>query len=400
MDPVLPLLEELILMDTTSLRNGQVDAIRFISGWLADCSVRCVDADLTADHPYALFSVRGGEQRVLEGGDQRATSARGGDQPTRESGDQSALEGDDQPARKDGGILFVCHIDTVPAQPADWRGGNPFEFRVADGRAYGRGSSDMKSGLAATMVALAAAAAEGHNVHLLVTSDEEVGCLGAFSACECVAALQPSAVIVPESTNMRVRLGNRGATWLRVTTQGVAAHGSTPEQGESAIKHMAELILDLPHAPLREHPDLGTETINVGTISGGSAPNIVPDRCEVVCDVRTVGADADHVVSWLASHDGVSSVERQLELPALWTDPDDPFVSRVLELASAPGVGPVSYFCDAGVLQRVTSGCPIVIWGPGDPNEVHRADESVEIASVEAAVVAYAAIMRGEYAAG
>lgn len=281
-------------------------------------------------------------------------------------------------------LLFAVHVDVVPADRGTWSS-PPFEPHVDAGRLYGRGASDMKSGLAAALIAVSEAGPEAP-VMLGVTTSEETGCRGAAALAELLGPVQVGAVIVPESTGNHIALGHRGALWVTVRAEGMAAHGSTPGRGVNAIAALAAALVSVDDLPLQEHPMLGRESVNIGTIRGGSVPNIVPDACEAQIDMRTVGETGALLSAWRAMP-GVAEVEVDLELDAVWTDPDHPFVRR---LSTATGVEvlaePVAYFTDAAVLSRgLPEGVPFVILGPGDPTAVHGSDESVSVAAVRAA---------------
>jgi succinyl-diaminopimelate desuccinylase len=282
-------------------------------------------------------------------------------------------------------LLLACHVDTVPVPDAgDWQR-DPFGAELDGGRVWGRGGSDMKAGLVAAIAALAAADPEAP-VALLLTSDEEIGSKGAAAAASAVAEQRIGAVIVPEATGNQVVLGHRGALWLAVRTAGRAAHGSTPERGHNAVLDLAALLARAGAAiPLRTDPFLGTETWNPGVVTGGTVPNVVPDRAEAVIDMRTV-ADGGALLRWWRAQPEVAGIEVRVDLPPVGTPADDPWV------ATLPGPvlsQPATYFTDASVLVGVVRGAPIVVWGPGTPAVMHAVDEYVELAELEQATRAF-----------
>ncbi|SNS49856.1 succinyl-diaminopimelate desuccinylase [Micrococcales bacterium KH10] len=293
-----------------------------------------------------------------------------------------------------GGLLLATHADTVPVtEPTQWRYG-PFDAVVHGDDLYGRGASDMKGGIAAAAAALAHLARLRIPAALVVTVGEEIGCVGARGALERVRRWQPSAVIVPEATSGQIKLGHRGAVWLDVAASGVAAHGAQPQAGHNAILALAQAVLRLNHAPIKEHPLLGKETVNVGVIRGGVKPNMVPDQCVATLDVRIVGTDADHIVRWLLTLPDIVSVTAQMSLPAVWTPPTHPWVNQVNPIESGADLT-VPYFTDASVLcAALEPGVPVVVWGPGDVSTMHCVDERVELARVRAAVDDYVAAAR------
>ncbi|WP_406635003.1 M20 family metallopeptidase [Amycolatopsis sp. WGS_07] len=272
------------------------------------------------------------------------------------------------------GPLFVCHIDTVPVGSLDLWDRAPFSADVDEEFLHGRGSVDMKGGLVAALAVLRNAAEAGADAQVLITSDEEIGCRGAAEASAALN-LTPRIVVVPEATQNHVSLGHRGATWLRLAAEGKAAHGSTPHLGRNAIQLLADRALGaLGSLPLSTEDYLGEETVNVGTFEGGTATNIVPASATLTLDVRTVDGGAP-AIAWAASLDPAITAEVELDLPAVRT----PHLPDALAgHATAPAA---SYFTDASALSGSVGGAPIVIWGPGDPRQMHAANEKLELES-------------------
>ena len=288
-------------------------------------------------------------------------------------------------------LLFSGHIDVVPISDRAAWSHDPFGANLVNDQMVGRGTSDMKSGLAAAMIAVTTLLGEGIPAGLLVTTGEEIGCRGAAAAADTLASLPIGAVIVPESTAGAVLLGHRGALWLRVTMRGKAAHGSTPERGVNAIERAAAVIARMPQMPTRSHPHLGRESVNVGTIHAGVVPNIVPDQCEIQVDIRVV-SDPAPLLSWWKGQPEVSEVTVELDLSPVWTPSDHPWVAC---LGAPISSAAASYFTDASVLTRVLRpGTPVVVWGPGEPSAVHTVNESVPLASVPAALAHYLRVGR------
>jgi succinyl-diaminopimelate desuccinylase len=285
-------------------------------------------------------------------------------------------------------LLLACHVDTVPVpDPGSWQR-DPFGADLDGGRVWGRGASDMKAGLVAAAAALAAADPQTP-VALLLTSDEEIGSKGAAAAAVALAEQRIGAVIVPEATGNQVVLGHRGALWLAVRTAGRAAHGSTPERGHNAVLDLVALLSRVGGAlPLRTDPFLGTETWNPGVVAGGTVPNVVPDRAEVLVDMRTVG-DSAPLLTWWRDQPEVAEVDVRVDLPPVGTPAGDPWVAT---LPATVLSAPATYFTDASVLAPVVGGAPIVVWGPGTPAVMHAVDEYVELAELEQAVAAFTTV--------
>ena len=304
-------------------------------------------------------------------------------------------------------LTLTGHLDTVPADPSQWAV-DPWAAERDGDRVVGRGTSDMKSGVAAVLVAAASHARRTHDcrgVQVVLTAGEETGCTGA-------AALQRNAVapggplVVAEPTANRLVPGHKGAHWMRLTAAGRAAHGSAPELGDNAVVRLARAAVALhEHDGWPTHDVFGPVTANVGLLRGGVQPNVVPDVAEMLLDVRTVpGTDADTLrekVSRLAG-DGVA-VYDHVVLPVVDTDLDDPFVALVREALVATGQDdvpalPARYFTDASVLAPLLSAdgstsVPTVVLGPGEPDQCHVVDEWCSAARVEAAVQVYAALL-------
>ncbi|OZC81370.1 hydrolase [Rhodococcus sp. 06-418-5] len=288
-------------------------------------------------------------------------------------------------------LMFACHVDTVPAGDlSNWQF-DPFAADVEGGVMRGRGTSDMKAGLVAATAAVLAAFENGVPAALLLTSDEEIGSLGALAARHAVAECSVGAVVVPEATGNQVHLGHRGALWVDVTTKGIAAHGSTPQRGESAIMKLVDVLARArDELPLSTDPFLGAETFNVGLIDGGSAPNIVPDTAHVVVDHRTVG-DGSALLSWWRDQPEVDHIEARIDLPGVRTAGGNSWID---ELPHSVAREPVTYFTDASIIAAAAPGAPIVVWGPGTPALMHAADETVTLDELDAAITAYTAVTR------
>jgi succinyl-diaminopimelate desuccinylase len=303
-------------------------------------------------------------------------------------------------------LCFTGHLDTVPLGAAPWRG-NPFAGEVAGGRLFGRGSSDMKAGVAALVVAAERIAALGggeNGLVLVLCAGEETGCEGARALALTPGLLgEAGAVLVGEPTSNYPRLAHKGALWLRATTRGRTAHGSMPHLGVNAVYAMARAVsrLEAFTFDVPGHALLGRPTLNVGTIRGGINVNSVPDSCSAGIDVRTVpGLSGDQVLQVLRDviGDGVE-LERTVDTAPVATDPDDPWAREVFEIM-APLIGEtpeprgVDYFTDASVLTSAYGGVPTVVCGPGEAGQAHGTDEWCSVERIDAAVEGYTEIAR------
>lgn len=278
-------------------------------------------------------------------------------------------------------LIFACHVDTVPiGDESDWTH-PPFAAVIASGRIHGRGSVDMKGGIAVAAAALLTAAKLGRNVGLLLTSDEEVGSLGAQGAANSLVGHEVAAVIIPEATENKVILGHRGAMWLKLQSVGLAAHGSTPERGVNAAqKIFKSLERAIDELPLESDAKLGKESWNLGILESGTAPNIVPELAQATIDMRTV-TDGSALRDWWVRQPEIDRVETLLEVPSLQTDVSAWIEALPADVASAPA----PYFTDGSIISKTLPGIPVIIWGPGEPAQMHARDESMEIDSLDEA---------------
>lgn len=283
-------------------------------------------------------------------------------------------------------LAFCCHVDTVPTGPLSAWSYPPFASEIHDGRLVGRGATDMKGGLVAALAAVEHALDHGVPVALVLTADEEVGALGAQRARPAAAEANIGAVVIPEATANAVKLGHRGALWLGLNTVGVSAHGSTPHLGRNAILALMDVIgRARTQLPSETDAHLGSSTWNLGTITGGAAPNIVPAQAHCVIDHRTVG-NGNALLDWWRAQPEIDEIETLINLPALWTAAEDGWVSRLPVDAAAE---PVAYFTDGSAFSAALPGVPMVIWGPGDPATMHAVDESILLSDLDAAADHY-----------
>jgi acetylornithine deacetylase len=294
-------------------------------------------------------------------------------------------------------LLLNGHLDTVGVEGMMIA---PFGAREEDGRLFGRGACDMKAGVAALLAAARAIARTGHAGSLVValTADEEHASLG---MADCVASgLEADAAIVCEPTSLAVMPAHKGFVWLDVEVRGRAAHGSRPEVGIDAIRNAARYLvaLDALDAALGEgepHPLLGHGSWHVGTIRGGAAPSVYPERCTVSLERRTLpGESAADVLAEFQSvaadlrvraPDSDVRLEVSLERPGTEVAPDHPLVTGLMAAAAEEGVAPrveaMTAWVDAAYLNG--AGIPAVCFGPGSIEQAHSADEWVEIREVE-----------------
>ena len=293
-------------------------------------------------------------------------------------------------------LCMTGHLDTVPLGGAPWSVEAFGELR--DGRLYGRGSSDMKGGVAAIVVAATRVAALGRGpLEVVLCAAEETGCEGALHLASSGALGRAGAVLVAEPTGGVPYVAHKGVLWARATTEGKSAHGSSPQLGRNAIYPLAAAVAALSELrfDFEPHAILGEPTLNVGTISGGSGINLVPDRAEAGIDIRTVpGLRSADVLERLRSLAGPDvAIEAILDLPPVSTDPEDPFVRSATEVAGSSGGG-LAYFTDAAALTPAYGSPPTVIWGPGEAAQAHQTDEWASAEKIDAAAEGFFEVAR------
>jgi succinyl-diaminopimelate desuccinylase len=309
-------------------------------------------------------------------------------------------------------LAWNGHLDTVPAGSPDTWSRPAFAGEVVDGRLIGRGACDMKGAVAAALGTAAAIARAGIDLagslvfHL--AADEELAGLHGTKVLWEQGFLDQDAAIVGEPSDLAIGLAERGGAWITATARGTAAHGSQPHLGVNAITSMARFLLRLPEGlPDLEHPLVGSPTINAALIEGGSAPNVVPDRCAVDIDRRVLPGEDDPetvlaplraVVEGLRAEHPEVSIDLALRE---WTDaaeaPPDSAIATVVRAALEAEAGATP--ADAG-FTGITDArfyineaeIPTVICGPGSLSVAHTADEWVGVEDLVTAARAYARV--------
>jgi acetylornithine deacetylase/succinyl-diaminopimelate desuccinylase-like protein len=306
-------------------------------------------------------------------------------------------------------ILLAPHLDTVGA------GDSQFVPRRKNGRLYGRGACDTKGSVAAMLTALcelANAKSRPRETEIVFAGlvDEENAQIGsralvrssafrrlgqpAATTDRLKAGLQTAVLaIVGEPTRLQVVTAHKGSLWLQLETRGRAAHGATPQLGQNAIYEMARIVaaLETDYAARlrkRRHPLLGTATVNVGTISGGAQPNIVPDGCAITIDRRTLPGETEagvrrEIAALLRARklSARISSKKLAPCPPLETSPKLPLVRHFLRSTGQTRPAGVDFFCDAAVLSA--GSISSVVFGPGDIAQAHTADEWISLAVLE-----------------
>ena len=302
-------------------------------------------------------------------------------------------------------LCLTGHIDTVALGNAAWTR-DPFAGEADGDRLYGRGSSDMKAGVAAILLA-ARGAAKGlqgtPGVVIVLTAAEEGGCIGSEHLARTRLLGRAGAMIVGEPTSNYPLVGHKGSLKFHATFRGVSAHGSMPELGINAIYMAAKAVGKLEGFDfgVKAHPVMGRPTMNVGTFAGGQGVNMVPDEASIGVDIRTVpGMDHPALIARLESLLGEDArLDVFSDMGAVWTEPSEEWVQRVFEicaehLGTRPEPRTATYNTDAGNLRKAYSGAPTVVLGPGEAKLAHQTDEYVSMDRIRQSVAIYEELIR------
>jgi acetylornithine deacetylase/succinyl-diaminopimelate desuccinylase-like protein len=290
-------------------------------------------------------------------------------------------------------ILLAPHLDTVNVAQE-----KQFQPVRRAGRIYGRGACDTKGSVAAFVSAicdLAKARARPRETEIVFVGlvDEEQAQAGSRAFAR--SGFKADLAIVGEPTRCEVVTAHKGSVFVEIETRGLAAHGATPQCGRNAVLAMARVVefleTDYRRRLLRrKHPVLGHGTVNVGSICGGSQPNIVPDRCGIGVDRRTLPGETERsvcreIAALLRARKLEAKVSSARLAPCLplETDVELPLVRQFLRSAGQSRPLGVHYFCDAAVLAA--GGIPSVVFGPGDIAQAHTADEWLSLAQLDQA---------------
>ncbi|GHU09260.1 acetylornithine deacetylase [Betaproteobacteria bacterium] len=307
-----------------------------------------------------------------------------------------------------GGVMLSGHSDVVPVDGQDWSV-PPFALSEREGRLYGRGSADMKGFLACMLASLPRFLAQPLRLplHLAISYDEEVGCLGVRSLIAALAARpeRPAICLIGEPTRMRPVLGHKGKLAMRCEVHGAACHSAYAPQGVNAIEYAARLINRLGEIgqglahPSRHDArfDPPCSTVQTGLIEGGKALNIVPADCRFDFEVRTLPADdPQQVANELRAYaetellprmraTSAASTIRFSELsgyPGLLNPPASDAARLLALLCGCEDFTTVAYGTEGGLFNEI--GIATVVCGPGSMDQGHKADEYVSLEQLAA----------------
>lgn len=282
------------------------------------------------------------------------------------------------------GYVLSGHLDVVPAGEPDWQA-DPFVLRRDGDRLIGRGACDMKGFVAAalSMVPDLVAMPLSAPVHLALSYDEEAGCRGVPHLLAALPGLcaPPLGAVIGEPSGLVPVLAHKGKAALRLVATGVAGHSSRPDLGANAIHALlpalnaaAAQALALQSGPQDARFAPPWSSLQIGTVKGGQAVNIIPDRAEAQIEARAIqGVDPKAILDPVVAVARGLAVDWLSSYPALALDPDHPLARLMAGLTGAAPLGAVSYGTEAGLYQE--AGIPAIICGPGDIARAHRPEE-------------------------
>ena len=323
-----------------------------------------------------------------------------------ETGDKGNLYASVGPLDR-GGVMLSGHTDVVPVTGQDWTK-DPFRLTVADGRYYGRGTTDMKGFVACAVAALLKANSQNLKtpLHLALSYDEEIGCLGVHSLIDMLDATpyRPAMCIVGEPTNLAVATGHKGKTALKAVCTGKEGHSALAPFALNALHLACDFVAELrdmqyslaQSGPQDADYDVPYTTVHVGKIIGGDVLNIVSNRCEVFFEIRNIAQDnpcflmdemrqrAKKIVTQAKEKASEANIEITItnSYPGLNTPTDAKVVEFVKGLTMANDTIKVAYGTEGGLFSSKID-VPTVICGPGSMAQGHKPDEYVSIEQIE-----------------
>lgn len=305
-------------------------------------------------------------------------------------------------------LMFASHLDVVPPGREEWMF-PPFSATEHENRIYGRGAADMKAGNAAIAAAAVEMIKSGKKLEndliICSTAGEETDSCGAKRFVDKYKSSFPliSGVILPEPTDFNIITGHRGIYWVKIITTGKTAHGSMPHLGINSINSMALVLEKLrdfePECVPSEN--FGSSTFSVNQINGGKAANVIPDRCEITIDIRTIPGQniglidkqLNEIFNEIKSDnpDFDARIEVVRKVDGMETDRDCEFVNRVRSATGIDETKIVGYTTDAPIFKNF--GAPIIVFGPGKTEQAHQPNEYVDVPDLCKAVEYYKKII-------
>lgn len=307
-------------------------------------------------------------------------------------------------------LAATGHLDTVPPGGIPWEH-DPFAADVVDGKLYGRGTSDMKSGDAAFLYAMIKLKREGivpkQDVIFIGTVSEENGSLGAKAFVEAGGMKNVDALLVCEPSSNELDIAHKGAVWVKVKFYGKTAHGSMPDLGVNAVSRAAKFIAAIDAQSFDVKPDdiLDMPSCSVNICQGGVATNVVPDYCEVNIDFRTIpGQTAEDIKAYLNKaldsaakddKDFKAEIEIMSDLAAVRCPEGASILDALDKAAGRKHIRRgVRFYTDASTLVRDYPEKQVVIYGPGISEMAHQPNEYCEVEQFERFVETYANLLK------
>ncbi|MBC8378421.1 MAG: M20 family metallopeptidase [Planctomycetes bacterium] len=301
-------------------------------------------------------------------------------------------------------LVIGVHIDVVPASEEMW-GCDPFEAIEKNGKIYGRGSCDMQGGICAAAAAIVEMAQSGIELNgriiFAATAGEETDSCGVKRFIETYRdkISNPIGILIPEPTGLEILRAHRGILWLKIETEGKTAHGSMPHLGINAIEKMNAFLNRLKDYKIlhKPHALLGNCSMSINRIAGGTGTNIVPDRCSVELDIRTLpGQGPDDIISNLRDIcEELKKDDREFKadisiiraVDAMETNENDPFLKAVCTATGIHETKAAGFTTDGPYFKKLNA--PVLIFGPGDGTLCHKPNEYIKIAQMEKAKAYY-----------
>jgi succinyl-diaminopimelate desuccinylase len=298
--------------------------------------------------------------------------------------------------KEERNITLCGHLDTVGAIEEDWSK-PPLQGIIEEGKMYGRGTSDMKGGIAAIIYTLILLKRRGitpqKKVQLALTADEEWGYRGVKTLVDQGFFDQTDFLIITEPTNLQVAVGEKGEVWIKAKFYGKSAHGSTPELGVNTVIPGSKFVLEVSEEYKKlfnPDPLWGNNSINIGQFHGGVQVNVVPNYSEVQLDFRVISEEDKKRALELVRKKGQDIAEEfgvqfKEEIfnyhPPIFTSLDNLYIQKFMQVAGVKEATIVKYCTDGGTIIPEKK-MPFIIFGPGDIAQAHQNDEYIELESL------------------
>ncbi|MDU4890184.1 MAG: M20 family metallopeptidase [Clostridium sp.] len=305
-----------------------------------------------------------------------------------------------QGQEEDRCIIWNGHLDTVPyGNLQEWLTNPELPVEI-DNRVYGRGASDMKSGLAAMVYALCQLKKRTEKpqktIYFIGTCDEEKGGLGA----ECILKKydfikRGQLLLIGEPTGCNLGVAQKGCIWIELHIEGKTSHGAYPKEGLNAVESGFQIISELKeYISSFNHEILGESTMQITGIEGGVANNMTPDKCKFILDIRVVPQLSLSMIEekllyivekfnkgremklQYSSKVLNSRIAIEISKDNLWLKR---FEENLLNSGDKPKYIGINYFTDGSILAREDKDLPVLLFGPGEPSEAHKPNEWVDM---------------------